>query len=31
LLLHMSGEWEFKFDVAKGRTHENAIVRFVLE
>jgi hypothetical protein len=31
LLLHMSGEWEFKFDVAKGRTHEKAIVRFVLE
>jgi hypothetical protein len=31
LLLHMSGEWEFKFGVAKGRTHEQAIVRFVLE
>ena len=31
LLLHMSGEWEFTFDVAKGRTHEKAIVRFVLE
>ena len=30
LLLHMTGEWEFAFDVAKGRTHEKAIVRFVL-
>jgi len=31
LLLHMQGEWEFAFDVAKGRTHEKATVRFVLE
>jgi len=31
LLLHMQGEWEFAFDVAKGRTHEKAKVRFVLE
>jgi hypothetical protein len=31
LLLHMSGQWEFAFDVAKGRTHEKAIVRFELE
>lgn len=31
LLLHMTGEWEFSFDVAKGRTHEKATVRFVLE
>lgn len=31
LLLHMSGEWEFAFDVAKGRTHEKAVVRFVLD
>jgi hypothetical protein len=31
LLRHMQGEWEFAFDVAKGRTHEKAKVRFVLE
>lgn len=31
LLLHMSGQWEFAFDVAKGRAHEKAVVRFVLE
>jgi len=30
LLLHMTGEWELSFDVAKGRTHEKAKVRFVL-
>lgn len=31
LLLHMAGQWELKFDVAKGRAHEQAVVRFVLE
>ena len=31
LLLHMAGEWEFSFDIAKGRLHEKAKVRFVLE
>ena len=31
LLLHMSGEWELSFDVAKGPTHEKAKARFVLE
>jgi hypothetical protein len=31
LLLHMQGQWQLTFDVAKGRTHETAIVRFVLE
>lgn len=31
LLLHMSGQWEFAFDIAKGRVHEQAIVRFELE
>ena len=31
LLLHMSGQWELEFDVAKGRVHEKAVVRFELE
>jgi hypothetical protein len=31
LLLHMQGLWQLTFDVAKGRAHEKAIVRFVLE
>jgi hypothetical protein len=31
LLLHMSGRWEFAFDVAQGRVHEKAVVRFDLE
>jgi hypothetical protein len=31
LLLHMSGQWDFTFDVAKGRVHETATVRFELE
>jgi hypothetical protein len=31
LLLHMAGQWELAFDVAKGRMHEKAIVRFSLD
>jgi len=31
LLLHMSGQWDFTFDVAKGRVHEMATVRFELK
>lgn len=31
LLLHMSGQWELTFDVAQGRVHETATVRFELQ
>jgi hypothetical protein len=31
LLLHMAGQWELAFDVAKGRVHEQAIVRVELK
>jgi hypothetical protein len=31
LLLHMSGQWDFTFDVAKGRVHEKATVSFELK
>lgn len=31
LLLHMSGRWDFTFDVAKGRVHETATVRLELQ
>jgi hypothetical protein len=31
LLLHMAGQWDFTFDVAKGRVHEKAAVSFELK
>ena len=31
LLLHMLGQWDFTFDVAKGRVHEKATVSFELK